>query len=92
MKTAARTSDEIASAQLAKLFTDTGIDVAALAPVANAREVAAILGMSVDALAQDRYRGNGIPYIKVGRRVRYLRADVARYLVAHRNGVSTVAP
>ena len=26
----------------------------------------------------------GIPYVKVGNRVRYLRVDVARYLVANR--------
>nr|WP_232425857.1 helix-turn-helix domain-containing protein [Mycobacterium sp. JS623] len=37
------------------------------------------------ALAQDRYRRGGIPYVKFGRRVRYLRADVARYLAANRS-------
>jgi hypothetical protein len=46
------------------------------------------LQKTVDALAQDRYRDRGIPYIRVGRRIRYLRADVARYLIANRHGAT----
>ena len=40
----------------------------------------------VGSFAQDRYRGCGIPYVKVGRRVRYLAADFAHYLATHCTG------
>ncbi|PND54336.1 DNA-binding protein [Mycobacterium sp. ENV421] len=53
-------------------------------PIITAEQLAPFLGQTVAALANDRYRGSGPPFIKHGRRIRYLRADVARYLVAHR--------
>ena len=73
-------------ADLAKLYADTGIDLTALPPIATAAELASVVKTSEAALAQDRYRRQGIPFIKYGRRVRYLRADVARYLAANRSG------
>lgn len=57
-----------------------------LPPIATAPQVAKVMHMTVDALAQDRYRGRGIPYVKIGGRVRYLRDDVLAYLAAHRVG------
>ena len=30
---------------------------------------------------QDRYLRRGIPYLKLGRRIRYVRAQVAKYLL-----------
>ena len=39
---------------------------------------------SESALAQDRHRGTGIPFVKIGGRVRYLRQDVLAYLAANR--------
>ena len=69
---------------IAQLYENTGIDLSELPPVATASELAPILRTTEPALAQDRYRGIGVPYIKHGRRVRYLRADVARYLIANR--------
>lgn len=57
-----------------------------LPPVATPSQVAAVVQMSVDALAQDRYRRRGIPYVKIGGRVRYLRQDVLNYLNANRIG------
>ena len=77
---------EPADAELTKLYADTGIDVSMLPAVIKAEELAPVMGTSVSGLAQDRYRGIGIPYVKFGRRVRYLRADVARYLAANRSG------
>ncbi len=44
------------------------------------------LNLTLGALAQDRYQGRGIPYVKFGRRVRYRQAGVARYLVTHGTG------
>jgi hypothetical protein len=75
---------DMAEAELADLFAETGIDLSALPPVIKPNELAPVIRSTVDALAQDRHRRVGIPYIKLGRRVRYLRADVARYLLAHR--------
>jgi hypothetical protein len=73
-----------ADAELEQLYADTGIDLSMLPPIAKSEELAAALRCSVGALAQERYRNQGIPYIKMGRRVRYVRAEVARYLMANR--------
>lgn len=73
----------MADAELAQLYADTGIDLSMLPPIAKSEEVAKALQSSVGSLAQERYRNQGIPYIKMGRRVRYVRAQVARYLLAN---------
>lgn len=52
------------------------------------KQVAEILLVSEASLANDRYLNQGIPYIKVGKRVRYRRADVIAYLDANRHEVS----
>jgi hypothetical protein len=76
---------DLTDIELASLFVDTGIDLSTLPAVATAREVAPVMGTTEATLAQDRYRRRGIPYVKFGARVRYLRADVARYLAANRS-------
>jgi excisionase family DNA binding protein len=43
-------------------------------------QVSEIIGLSRDTLAQWRSRKHGIPYLKIGRRVRYDRRDVLEYL------------
>ena len=58
-------------------------------PIATASQVARVVQTTVDALAQDRYRRRGIPYVKIGGRVRYLRDDVIAYLSANRIGGDT---
>ncbi len=75
---------DLAEAELRTLYAETGIDLSELPPVITPSELAPVIRSTVDALAQDRYRQTGIPYVKLGRRVRYMRADVARYLMAHR--------
>jgi hypothetical protein len=82
---------DLTDAELSRLFVDTGIDLSALPAIATACELAPVMGTTEAGLAQDRYRRTGIPYVKYGRRVRYLRADVARYLVTHRTGGDDVA-
>ena len=57
-----------------------------LPALATPAQVAAIMQTTVDALAQDRYRRRGLPWIKVSGRVRYARADVVAYLAANRMG------
>jgi hypothetical protein len=77
---------DLTDSELSQLYIDTGIELSTLPAVATARELAPVLATTEAALAQDRYRQAGIPYVKFGRRVRYLRVDVARYLVTHRAG------
>lgn len=48
--------------------------------MATPSEVAAYLRTTEASLAQARYRGTGVPFIKVGRRVMYRWADVDAYL------------
>jgi len=43
-------------------------------------QLAKILNQSVQTLRNHRFLGKGLPYIKLGRSVRYLAADVERYL------------
>jgi hypothetical protein len=75
---------EQASAELAEVYSKTGIDLSMLPPIMTADQLGPGIGVTPGALAQDRYRNQGIPYVKMGRRVRYVRAEVARYLVANR--------
>ncbi len=81
----AQAVDNITTAELSKLYIDTGIDLNRLPAIMTADDLAPVLGVSVGALANDRYRRVGIPFVKHGKRVRYLRADVARYLIANRH-------
>lgn len=54
----------------------------------TADEVAAVTGLSVETLAQWRSQGREIPYLKIGRAVRYDVADVQSYLEGCRVSVS----
>lgn len=57
-----------------------------LPPVSNSKHVSAVVLTSEAALAQERYQHKGIPYTRIGRRVRYLRTDVLEFLAANRVG------
>lgn len=48
------------------------------------KQVAEILCQSVQTLRNHRFLGKGVPYVKIGRSVRYLVEDVEHYLQAHR--------
>jgi Helix-turn-helix domain len=50
--------------------------------LATPEEVAEALHVNTTTLAQQRYRRIGLPYIRVGRAVRYRWADVEAYLQA----------
>jgi excisionase family DNA binding protein len=52
------------------------------------KEVAELTGLSVETLNQWRSQGLHLPYIKLGKAVRYLRNDVERYIVGCRVDVS----
>lgn len=52
-------------------------------PLATPTEVANYLHTTTASLAQQRYRGAGIPFVKDGRRVLYRWADVEAYIEAN---------
>jgi len=60
--------------------------VAELPELMTPEETAEWLGMSVESLSQNRYLRDSktIPYIKVGKRVRYIKDDVLAYVNANR--------
>jgi hypothetical protein len=68
----------------------TGVDLEGLPPIMTTEQLAPVLRMSADALAQDRYRrdGKGIPFTRIGNRIRYLKADVLGYLIENRSTCS----
>ncbi len=51
-------------------------------------DVAELMGLSVETLAQWRSQRRGIPYLKIGRAVRYDPTDVQVYLEGCRVSVS----
>ncbi len=51
--------------------------------------IAAILNCSLATIERDRWLGNGIPFIKIGRMVRYRKSDINLFLQAHRAFRST---
>jgi hypothetical protein len=48
------------------------------------KEVAAITRMALSTLRNDRSRGRGIPYCKIGSSVRYPGKDVEKFMLIHR--------
>ena len=50
----------------------------------NEKEVSQITGFAVQTLRNDRYRNQGIPYIKRGHSVRYSSSDVFNYMESGR--------
>lgn len=47
-------------------------------------ELAEFLRTTINSLAQDRYLGQGVPFVRHGRKVLYARADVLAYLEENR--------
>jgi hypothetical protein len=47
------------------------------------RDVARKRKVSVRTVQEERYRGTGAPYVKIGRLIRYRPSDVAAYLARH---------
>jgi hypothetical protein len=46
-------------------------------------ETADYVGTTEAVLAQDRYLGRGLPYCRIGRRIRYRAKDIREYLDAN---------
>jgi hypothetical protein len=60
--------------------------LADLPAVLTTKQLSGLLEKSTDALAQERWLGKGIPFIKYGSRIYYLRSDVAAFFAANRHG------
>tara|TARA_B100000315_G_C14439695_1_gene524123 strand:- start:591 stop:797 length:207 start_codon:yes stop_codon:yes gene_type:complete len=50
------------------------------------KEVQEIYKLNARTLQRDRVLGKGIPYVKIGRRVRYKRSDIEKYIKRHTVG------
>jgi hypothetical protein len=61
-------------------------DLSDMPAVMDSKQAGPFFGKSAAQLANDRYLGQGLPYVKVGARVYYLRSDIETYLAAHRVG------
>lgn len=55
----------------------------ALKSMNTPQQIAEYLDVPVASLAQARYLGTGIPFVRVGRLIRYRREDVEAYIVAN---------
>ena len=51
-----------------------------LDPLMTEQQLADLLGKSPKTLEADRGKGVGIPYVRVGRSIRYRTSDVEKYL------------
>ena len=50
------------------------------------KEVQEIYKLNARTLQRDRVLGRGIPYVKIGRRVRYKKSDIEKYIKRHTVG------
>ncbi len=57
--------------------------LAGFPPLMTPKQVAAAGIKTVNTLMSDRYQGVGLPFIKVGRSIRYRKSDVVNYIEAH---------
>ena len=63
-----------------------------LDPLLSDRDVEKITGRARSTLQKDRVTGTGIPFIRLGRLVRYRQSDVTDYLAALPSQRSTSEP
>lgn len=62
-----------------------------LPELASPKQIAEYMGTTEASLAHDRYMRRGLPYTRIGRRIRYMRADVLKHLEDNRIGGGTAA-
>lgn len=55
-----------------------------LPEILTPKQLSEFIGVPEKTLSQKRYLGQGIPYVKVGGHVRYLKDDVLAYIKANR--------
>ena len=49
----------------------------------NEKQVAELIGVSISKLQNDRFKGTGLNYVKIGRTVRYSLKEIDKYLSDH---------
>ena len=54
------------------------------------QEVAAMTGRAVQTLRNDRHRGRGFPYRKIGKSVRYFLPEILAIMESHRIETETI--
>lgn len=57
----------------------------------NQNTIALVRDVSRFTMERDRWSGNGIPFVKIGRAVRYRKSDVLTWLDGHQTQASTSA-
>ena len=62
------------------------MDIESLPAIIPPPLLAEFLHTTKGRLAQDRYLGRGVPYVKFGKNVRYMKADLLKYLQSNRIG------
>jgi predicted DNA-binding transcriptional regulator AlpA len=65
------------------------IAAAAVDPLLSDYDVSALTGRARPTLQKDRVRGDGIPFVRIGRLIRYRKSDVERWFAARRTFSST---
>lgn len=55
-----------------------------LPEVMTTKQLAALLSVGTAKLDEDRYLNRGIPYVRIGRSIRYLKADVLKFFEDNR--------
>lgn len=69
---------------MAEPLSITAVAALSKGKLLDAEELSGLTGVPTTTLAQWRYRKTGIPYLKIGRCVRYDSADVDAYLQRRR--------
>jgi hypothetical protein len=67
------------------LVSVPSLDPSALPEIMTPPQLGAALGKSVEQLAYERYMRRGPAFVRYGRRIYYLRADVIAFLEANRH-------
>jgi excisionase family DNA binding protein len=62
------------------------MDIDPFKTLLTASETAQYLRCSLRTLDRERANGRGIPYVRIGGRIRYRRADVEAFVAAHVRG------
>lgn len=77
--------------KISRLELITEYDHAPSSALFSQETVAAILDCSLATIERDRWIGSGIPFVKIGRLVRYRKSDIQDWLMQHRSFPSTAA-
>jgi excisionase family DNA binding protein len=75
--------------KLSRIDLITEYELAPHSALFSQETVAAILNCSLATIERDRWVGSGIPFVKIGRLVRYRKTDIQAWLEKHPSYSST---